>query len=102
MTDGRYAVLDGENVINVILWNAEDEYESSEGTMLVAAPDYVSPGWTFINGEWSGPVITEPPLPSEDPTMSAKYAAVEELMALGVSESTARIIAGLSEGETSP
>lgn len=96
MTADRYAVLDGDNVVNIILWDSADEYDNPD--MDVApVPEEVSIGWTRVNGEWVAPSpvqIDEPPI--EDPLVTAaKESAMQELMDMGISEANARIIVGL-------
>lgn len=59
----RYAIIDGENVVNVI------EYENPPGNPPPAFPDnYIAvqsdvagPGWTYINGQFINP---NPPQPA--------------------------------------
>jgi hypothetical protein len=93
-----YAVLDGEDVTNIILWDdIEDEYEAPEGLTVVLAPEEVSIGWKRSLDEWIAPVLPEPePQPTEDPVVTAaKNTAVAQLMALGITEPVARTIVGL-------
>lgn len=92
----RYAlVCDGE-VVNVILWDGEEEYTPAEGCEIVEVSDEISIGWTRVDGEWVAPEEPAMEIPEEDPdVVSAKHSAVAELVALGVSENTARTIVGL-------
>lgn len=97
MTIQKYAVLDGMNVVNTILLDETDDYIPPTGHTLIPASDAVSIGWQWVADVWLAP--EEPhtdPQPTEDPdVLAAKYDAVEELMALGVSEATARRIVSL-------
>jgi hypothetical protein len=97
MTSQKYAVLDGTDVVNIILLDEADEYTPPEGHLLLPVADDVSIGWRRAGGTWLP--IEEPqavPQPSEDPDVTAaKYTAVEELMALGITEATARRIVSL-------
>jgi hypothetical protein len=95
----RYAIVDGSDVINVIEWNGEEEYEAPEGMLVLSAPEEVSVGWKVSSDGWVPPVSPPPepdPVPYEDPVvLAAKNSALAELVALGITESTARTIVGL-------
>lgn len=108
MAEQKYAVLEGSKVVNVILWDPEDVNASGfeVGTDDIRlATDDVGIGWELANNEWVPPVAIEEPVvvPHEDPTVTeAKYSALAELVALGVSETNARIIVGLPPAEEEP
>jgi len=93
----RYAVLENDEVVNLIMWNSEDEYEPAEHCMVIPVTEEVAIGWKRDGDSWIVPVEPEPELPPlEDPVVTeARHQAVRELTALGVSEATARVIAGL-------
>lgn len=97
----RYSIIDGSDVVNVIEWDGEQDYEAPDGLILVSCPDEVSVGWTVTSDGFIAP--PEPPqdaeaIPYEDPAiLEAKNSALAELVALGVTASTARIIVGLPE-----
>lgn len=94
----RYAIVRDDVVENVILWDGEESFESPDGCELVAVDDDVSIGWTLVDETWTAPDAPEPPIPTEDgAVVSAKLAAAEALVALGVAEATARVIVGLPE-----
>lgn len=98
MTIQTYAVLDGEEVVNLILWDdAQDEYEAPDGHEVILAPDNVAIGWKKSLGEWVAPPVPEPePQPTEDPAVTqAKITGMNQLMALGITEPVARMIVGL-------
>lgn len=98
MAVGRYALLEGENVVNVILWDSEEEFEIPEGLIAKLAPEEVGPGWLFTN-DWVPPAaLPEPEAPVivEDPVVTeAKFEALRQLTALGITEPVARTIVGL-------
>ncbi|QFG11006.1 hypothetical protein PBI_LORETTA_24 [Arthrobacter phage Loretta] len=98
MTVERYALIEGENVVNVILWDSEEEFEVAEGLVAKLAPEEVGPGWQFSN-DWVPPVASpEPEMPVivEDPVVTeAKFEALRQLTALGITEPVARTIVGL-------
>lgn len=98
----RFAIVDNHVVVNVILWDGEEQYEPPEGTFLCEVPDEVSVGWTCVDGVLYPPPPAEPyPEPEEDPAIQdAKLSALNELTALGVSEATARTIVGLPPLDT--
>lgn len=97
MTAQKYAVLDGVDVVNIILLDEADAYTPPDGHQLLPVSDDVSIGWRRAGSVWlplEEPQVT--PQPVEDPDVTAaKNTAVEELMALGITEATARRIAGL-------
>lgn len=53
----RYAVLDGDAVVDVVLWDGQSEYPGSE--RLVACPEEVSVGWAREGGAWAPPHAEE-------------------------------------------
>lgn len=53
----RYAIVNGTDVVNVIVWDGEEEYVPPEGYFVVPAPDEVSVGWTYVDGEFHSPNI---------------------------------------------
>lgn len=93
----NYAILDGSDVVNIILLDEGDSYIPPAGHTLLPAPDNVAIGWQWVSDTWISPV--EPPVeqqPAEDPEVVAEnQSALEELMEIGVSEATARRILGL-------
>lgn len=97
----RYALIDGSDVVNVILWDGEEDYEAPDGFLVVPCEDEVSVGWKVNSDGWVPPVLppAEPdPIPIESSeVLAAKNSALAELVALGVTEATARIIVGLPE-----
>lgn len=98
MSINRYALLEGDQVVNVILWDdEEDSYEPHEGQVILPALEEINIGWARTNGEWVAPPVPEleaPPL--EDPSVTeAKITGMNQLMALGITEPVARMIVGL-------
>lgn len=94
----RFAVMNGEEVVNLILWDdSEDEYEAPEGSTVIAAPEEVDLGWKLSLDEWVAPARPEPePVPTEDPAVTAaKVTGMNQLMTLGITEPVARMIVGL-------
>ena len=49
--------MNGTDVVNVIVWDGEEEYVPPEGYFVVPAPDEVSVGWTYVDGEFHSPNI---------------------------------------------
>lgn len=98
MTANRYAVVQGEKVTNIILWDDGDAFDAPSGTSLISAPEEVSIGWGYANGEWVEPpsIETETPVIVEDPTViEAKMEALRQLVDLGITDPVARTIVGL-------
>jgi hypothetical protein len=97
MTVQKYAIVEGVDVINIILMADGDLYTPPEGCLVLEAPEDISIGWRMIANDWVAP--EEPPAPeqpTEDPDVTAaKYEGLKELTDLGISETTARRIVGL-------
>lgn len=96
----KYALINDNNiVVNVVLWDGESVFDTQPQTSLVplSETDDVSPGYRYENGAW---ISNEPPtpiidIPGNPSIVAAKLTALDELLALGVTESAARIIVGL-------
>lgn len=59
----RWAIVRGETVENVILWDGESAYQAPAGAELVALGDAVAaPGYSYMNGEFVAPAE-----PAEEP-----------------------------------
>lgn len=94
----RHAIVEGNEVVNVILLNDGDDYKPGEGQSIHRVPEDVSPGWQRVNEEWVEPEA--PPAEVIDPAIGkavkdAKEAAASELMNIGITEASARLIVGL-------
>ena len=63
----RYAIVDGTDVVNVIIWDGEEEYPPPDGCLVIPAPDEVSVGWTYVDGVYHSPNV-----PPVDPALSLK------------------------------
>lgn len=104
MAEQTYVVLENSKVVNVIMWDSEDEAAASfnpggnQNIRLATGP--VGIGWELIGSEYFAPLSFDPPAPTEDPTVTdAKYQGLSELMQAGISEATARLIVGLPPAE---
>lgn len=89
----KYACIVNDVVVNVILWDGEEPYTTPEGDLVEAADD-VSIGWLRREGALVAPPEPEPeptPTPESSPVTEA---AVAELVAIGLSEETARLLLG--------
>ncbi|QED11525.1 hypothetical protein PP914_gp035 [Arthrobacter phage Qui] len=97
MAVNEYAIIDGNEVVNIILLDEANEYTPPTGHILVPTEDNVGIGWQRIGTEWVAPAEQETSVePVEDPDVTAaKQDAVQELMAIGISEATARRILSL-------
>lgn len=98
MTAQRFALLEGKKVVNIILWDSEEEFEVPEGQIAKPAPDEIGPGWQFTN-DWvapeESPEVIPPPVVEEPDVTSAKLEALRQLTALGITDPVARTIVGL-------
>jgi hypothetical protein len=98
MSIKTYAVLEGEEVVNLILLDDESDYAAPEGTTLVPiTDDAVTIGWKMVSDAWVAPPEPEPEVfPTEDPSVTeAKMTALGQLVGLGISDDVARTIVGL-------
>lgn len=51
-------------VVNVCLWDTANYWDSPSGTLDRECPEYVYPGYSYIDGEWIAPA--KPPEPPEE------------------------------------
>ena len=58
----KYAIIENNEVTNVTLWDGVTEWSPPEGSIAVACPDEVGPGWTYEDG-----TFVAPPLPPSAP-----------------------------------
>ena len=56
----RYAIIENNEVTNATLWDGVTDWFPPEGTIAVACPDDVGPGWTYENGTFIAPPVPEP------------------------------------------
>lgn len=56
----RYAIIENGTVTNVSLWDGTTEWTPPEGTIAVACPDEVGPGWTYDGTNFIAPPVPEP------------------------------------------
>lgn len=77
MRNNYWAVIEGVNVVNVILWDGVTEFSPGDNVNLVdissTENDYVSPGWTYVDGVFAPPPEADPPETSHD-----QYVAMAE------------------------
>ena len=59
-----WAVIEGNAVINTVLWDGESKWSPPEGAMLVSLSDHphVGIGWEYVNGEF----VDNRPQPDEE------------------------------------
>jgi hypothetical protein len=103
MSINNYAIIDGNEVVNVILLDEDfDDFIPPTGCELKSVPEYVTIGWTWIDELWKPPIVPDQnPEPVEDPAITeAKENALITLMDLGIDETIARTIVGLPASET--
>lgn len=51
----RYAIVQGDDVVNVVLWDGETLYEPDGELVALADDEAVGPGWTRKKGKWVAP-----------------------------------------------
>ena len=56
----KYAIIENGTVTNVTLWDGTTEWSPPEGSIAVACPDEVGPGWTYDGTNFTAPPIPEP------------------------------------------
>lgn len=53
----RWAMIKDTYVINICIWDGSYEtWQPPENIVMEPAPDEVSIGWRFVDGEWLPPV----------------------------------------------
>jgi hypothetical protein len=61
----RYAIVQDNDVVNVVLWDGETDYNPDGELVALADHEVVGPGWTRKKGKWVAPpqleVDAEPP-----------------------------------------
>lgn len=74
-----WAVIEGENVVNTILWDGVTQFNPGDQYILVDISDdkydYVSSGWKYVNGEFIAP-----PEPEAPEVTHEQYVAMAEAM----------------------
>lgn len=100
----RFAVLDGLDVVNVVLWDGESPLEGSDA--LVACPPEVSVGWRLVGEQWEAPQEPSQPDPvGADPALASALAKIADVAGLDEAEVAAAFgpqqdtIAPLAQGE---
>lgn len=92
----RYLLIDNTGlVISVVKWDGKTGLSLPDTLKLRAIPDNVpaGKGWLFDGKTWIAPVEPETVNPPDD--TPDRETAVAELTGLGLSERSARILAGL-------
>ena len=56
----KYAIIENGTVTNVTLWDGTTEWSPPEGSIAVACPDEVGPGWTYDGTNFIAPPLPEP------------------------------------------
>lgn len=59
----RYAMIRAGRVENVVLWDGDTEWSPGPEWFVLDCPDFVGPGWTYHEGDWTAP----PPPPELEP-----------------------------------
>lgn len=96
----RYALVQDNVAVNVILWEGED-YACPDGYDMVEVTDEVSAGWLWDGHTWTAPprdIEIEEPAP-DAAALLAKEQGAAALIALGIAPATARTIVGLPSEE---
>lgn len=55
----RYAMIVGQKVVNVVLWDGDEDWKPGPQFDVIDCPAHVGPGWGYVDGAWVEP----PPLP---------------------------------------
>lgn len=73
----RYAVMEDDTVVNIVLWDGTSELAGSEA-LLPCGDDPVALGWTRVDNEWVAPVVVEPEPTLEEQRESRRLAYMNE------------------------
>lgn len=60
---GRFLIMRGDTVVNVVVWDGESPWQPSADATVLDAPAGVGPGHRLVDGEWIAP--PPPPEPEE-------------------------------------
>lgn len=75
----RYAVVQGQSVVNIIVWDGAEGWEPGDGQTLVATED-AGIGWTYADGMFSEPPPPEEPEASAEPVRITRLRLKNELL----------------------
>lgn len=92
----RYALMDGDTVANVILWDGETPYSSD----AVLISDDIGIGWKREGDTWTAPEAPAVDVPSGYSADLA--AAVNQFVSIGLTEDAARAVARYEGPLTDP
>lgn len=70
----RYAIIENYFVTNVAV--ADEAYAAQQG--WIACPEYVGPGWNYVDGQFIAPIIELKPQP-EAPTLEQLLGQANQL-----------------------
>jgi len=79
MAATRHAVLSGDQVLNVILYDPEHPFDPGEGLLLLeagAAEPTLAPGWTHGPAGFAPPPQSAPPAPTPAQALAERKAAL--------------------------
>jgi hypothetical protein len=57
----RYALVQDDRVVNVVLWDGETDYTPNGELVALADDSPVGPGWSRVKGEWVAPPESDTP-----------------------------------------
>lgn len=51
----RYAVVQNDTVVNVVIWNGEDTFVITNELVPIEEGSDLGIGWTLVDGAWQAP-----------------------------------------------
>jgi hypothetical protein len=96
----RHAVMEGDLVVNVILWDGEQPFEGTDDTRQIPDDSPVGIGWALDGDEWIAPVVEEAEvsqatLDQEAERIAARRAALQKFAAFGLTEADLAAVLGI-------
>lgn len=68
----KYAIIDGQNVINVVEYETapENPPPGFDDNIIAVQVDVVGPGWTYVNEKFIPPPSLNPELTDQEPAVT--------------------------------
>lgn len=84
----NYALIESSKVINIVVWDGEAEVDFGVGVTAVEIPeaDPVSIGWTYTDGSFSAPELTEEEIKENNNLAIQQNLAMKEALMAAASQ----------------
>lgn len=84
----NYALIESSKVINIVVWDGEAEVDFGVGVTAVEIPeaDPVSIGWTYTDGNFSAPELTDEEIKENNNLAIQQNLAMKEALMAAASQ----------------